>query len=75
VSDIFTSVRLIICISYISHGILACDMAHPSLRPNWITLISGKGYKLEVTFQVLTAASMKMTAFWNIKPCSLVVID
>jgi hypothetical protein len=28
-----------------------------------------------VTFQVLTAASMKMIAFWDIEPCSLVVVD
>jgi hypothetical protein len=26
-------------------------------------------------FQVLTAASMKMTAFWDIAPCSLVKVD
>jgi hypothetical protein len=26
-------------------------------------------------FQVLTAASMKMTAFWDIVPCSLVEVD
>jgi hypothetical protein len=26
-------------------------------------------------FQVLTAASMKKTAFWNIAPCSLVEAD
>jgi hypothetical protein len=28
-----------------------------------------------VKFQVLTAASMKMTAFWDIDPCSLVEVD
>jgi hypothetical protein len=28
-----------------------------------------------VRLQVLTAASMKIRAFWNISPCSLVVID
>jgi hypothetical protein len=28
-----------------------------------------------VRFQVLTAASMKMTAFWNTAPCSLVEVD
>jgi hypothetical protein len=26
-------------------------------------------------FQVLTAASMKTAAFWDIVPCSLVVVD
>jgi hypothetical protein len=28
-----------------------------------------------VKFQVLTAASMKMTFFWDIAPCSLAEID
>jgi hypothetical protein len=28
-----------------------------------------------VIFQVLTLASMKMTAFWDIAPCSLVEVD
>jgi hypothetical protein len=28
-----------------------------------------------VRFQVLTAASMKMTLFWDVAPCSLVEID
>jgi hypothetical protein len=28
-----------------------------------------------MSFQVLTAASMKMTAFWDIAPCSLVDVD
>jgi hypothetical protein len=28
-----------------------------------------------VRIQVLTAASMKIIAFWNIVPCSLVVVD
>jgi hypothetical protein len=28
-----------------------------------------------VRFQVLTAASMKMTAFWKIVPCSLAEVD
>jgi hypothetical protein len=28
-----------------------------------------------VRFQVLTAASMKIRAFWNIAPCSLVGVD
>jgi hypothetical protein len=28
-----------------------------------------------VTFQVLTAASMKMTAFWDIAPCRLIEVD
>jgi hypothetical protein len=28
-----------------------------------------------VIFQILTAASMKMTVFWNVAPCSLVEID
>jgi hypothetical protein len=28
-----------------------------------------------VRFQVLTAASMKVTAFWDIAPCSLVEVD
>jgi hypothetical protein len=27
------------------------------------------------TFQVLTAASMNMTVFWDVVPCSLVEID
>jgi hypothetical protein len=27
------------------------------------------------TFQVLTAESMKMTAFWDIAPFNLVVVD
>jgi len=26
-------------------------------------------------FKVLTSASMKMTAFWDIAPCSLVIED
>jgi hypothetical protein len=26
-------------------------------------------------FQVLTAASMKMTAVWNVAPCSLIEAD
>jgi hypothetical protein len=29
----------------------------------------------DVTFQVLTAASMKMTAFWDVAPRSLVEVD
>jgi hypothetical protein len=28
-----------------------------------------------VTFQVLRAASMKMTAFWDVAPCTLVEVD
>jgi hypothetical protein len=28
-----------------------------------------------VTFQVLMAASMKIRVFWNIAPCSFVVVD
>jgi hypothetical protein len=28
-----------------------------------------------VRFQIFTAASMKMTTFWDIAPCSLVEID
>jgi hypothetical protein len=28
-----------------------------------------------VRFQVITAASMKMTAFWDIVPCSVVGVD
>jgi hypothetical protein len=36
---------------------------------NWET---GSKY---VRFQVLTAANMKMTVFWDITPCSLVEID
>jgi hypothetical protein len=27
------------------------------------------------TFQVLMVASMKMTAFWDVAPCSLVEVD
>jgi hypothetical protein len=30
---------------------------------------------LLVRFQVLTAASMKMTVFWDVAPCSLLEID
>jgi hypothetical protein len=30
---------------------------------------------LDVKFQVLTAASMKKTAFWDIAPCSLIEVD
>jgi hypothetical protein len=29
---------------------------------------------IRVRFQVLTAASMKMTVFWDIAPCSLVEV-
>jgi hypothetical protein len=29
----------------------------------------------QVRFQVLTAASMKMTVFWNVAPCSLAEIE
>jgi hypothetical protein len=32
-------------------------------------------YLDHVRFQVLTAANMKMRAFWGIAPCSLVVVD
>jgi hypothetical protein len=28
-----------------------------------------------VRFQVLTAASMKIRAFWDMAPCSLVAVD
>jgi hypothetical protein len=28
-----------------------------------------------VRFQLLTVASMKMTVFWDVTPCSLVEID
>jgi hypothetical protein len=31
--------------------------------------------KHTVIFQVISAASMQMTAFWNIPPCSLVEVD
>jgi hypothetical protein len=29
----------------------------------------------KVRFQVLTVLSMKMTAFWNAAPCSLMEVD
>jgi hypothetical protein len=39
-------------------------------------LLCGKSkLKKTVRFQVLTAASMKMTAFWDITPCSVVELD
>jgi hypothetical protein len=31
--------------------------------------------KLWLRFQVLTVASMKMTAFWDIMPCSLIEVS
>jgi hypothetical protein len=35
----------------------------------------GANYKVPVRFQVLTAASMKIRAFWDVAPCSLVGVD
>jgi hypothetical protein len=32
-------------------------------------------YELYARFQVLTAACMKIRAFWDIAPCSLIVVD
>jgi hypothetical protein len=43
----------------------------------WIVLQKNNLYKLvtlHVRFQVLTAASLKMTAFWDVAPCSVVEI-
>jgi hypothetical protein len=37
--------------------------------------ISGKKMFNDVRFQVLTAASMKMTAFWYMAPCSVIKAD
>jgi hypothetical protein len=34
-----------------------------------------RNLKLLVRFQLLTAASMKMTVFWDISPYSLVEVD
>jgi hypothetical protein len=33
------------------------------------------GLDVKKRFKVLTAASMKMTAFWDIAPCSLIEVD
>jgi hypothetical protein len=43
----------------------------------WIVLQNNNLYKLvtlHVRFQVLTAASLKMTAFWDVAPCSVVEV-
>jgi hypothetical protein len=37
--------------------------------------ILGSGSRVLLGFQVLTVASTKMTAFWDIAPCSLVEVD
>jgi len=34
-----------------------------------------KDVRKKVRFRVLTAASMKMAAFWDMAPCSLVEVD
>jgi hypothetical protein len=41
----------------------------------WQTTNNKNDRKIFVRFQVLTAVSMKMIAYWNIAPCSLVVED
>jgi hypothetical protein len=45
--------------------------SHTYLR---IELLCSNLSKLEVRFQVLTAASMKMAVFWVVAPCSLVEV-
>jgi hypothetical protein len=41
----------------------------------WRSLLAVSKTSKHVRFQVLTAASTKMRAFWNIAPCSLVEVD
>jgi hypothetical protein len=41
----------------------------------WFRHIANIETILLVTFKVLTAASMKISAFWDIVPCSLVRVD
>jgi hypothetical protein len=41
----------------------------------WRGLLAVSKTSKHVRFQVLTAVSTKMRAFWNIAPCSLVEVD
>jgi hypothetical protein len=37
--------------------------------------VTSKPVLLDMRFQVLRVMSMKMTAFWDVAPCSLVEVD
>jgi hypothetical protein len=44
-------------------------------RSVWTKVVLDKQLFLNLRFHVLTAAGVKMTAFWDIAPCSVVEVD
>jgi hypothetical protein len=61
---------MILSVNFMSVNILIFVMANCCVLFEVLT-----EFLNNVRFQVLTAASTKMTAFWDIAPCSLVEVD
>jgi hypothetical protein len=52
-------------------------LMHENVPAHWLLVVQQQlnTHITVVRFQVLMVASMKITAFWDIAPCSLIEVD